>query len=290
MTIINGLAFTQLTNLNVLDFLYVAGTPISSTVVAPLVLDSSSDPLVAPLQLQGGGSEDDYTHINSGLEFLDANGDEIWHIWGGDPNEGNTGFHNLFIGLDSGHNVFGGGGSANTAVGSHSYEEGTTGNENSCFGTHALNACTSGSANSAFGAFSLNTLTTGGNNSAFGSDSMFTLTTGSSNTGFGFEALHDLIDGNHNVAVGSEALTACLGSNNTAVGNKAGHDLVNGDDNIAIGNTAALPATANKELNIGNVITGSMDATLPAIIIAMQTIDPGVTGALWNNGGTVEIS
>ena len=292
MTQIDGEQFTQLNNLNVLDFLYVGGTPISSTVVAPLVLDSSSNAAVAPLTLKGGGTEDDYTHENAGLEMLDANGDEIWHIWGGDPNEGNAGYHNFFIGLDSGHNVqtTTGAGFANTACGSHSYEEGTTGNNNSCFGSHALNACTTGSNNCAFGVNALANCTIGGQNSAFGTNSLLSITTGISNTAVGFFCLDAVTTGSDNTAVGQSALGVALGSNNTAVGYQAGISLVNGDNNIVIGHNADLPATSNLQINIGDVITGSIDTAAPAIIIAMQTSDPGVPGALWNDGGTVMIS
>src|SRR5678815_728464 len=46
-----------------------------------------------------------YTLANSGMVFKDAGGNEIWRIWGTDPDGGNFNSHNLYIGLEAGLNA-----------------------------------------------------------------------------------------------------------------------------------------------------------------------------------------
>ena len=102
MTQIDGLSFTQLTNLNIEGELYEHGVPFGGGVTAPLILSTANNPSQTPLILRGGGIEDDYDDINSALIFKDAADNEVWRIWGGDPDDSNDNAQNLFIGLNAG--------------------------------------------------------------------------------------------------------------------------------------------------------------------------------------------
>ncbi len=121
-------------------------------------------------------------------------------------------------------------------------------------------------------------LTEGDSNKAFGYQALEDITTGSRNLGFGYRALRNLIDGDNNVAVGDECLldittgdeNTCvgnlageniLGNNNICIGFQAGDNITTGSNNIIIGyDLDADSATADYQLNIGDIIKGDINA------------------------------
>ena len=148
---------------------------------------------------------------------------------------------------------------------------------NAAVGLQALAANTTGVDNTAIGYLALTANTTGYYNTAIGSVALYVNTTGFDNTAIGLQALAANTIGAYNTAVGSAALIAnTIGITNAAIGFQAGYDITTGSYNTVIG---AYPTTgvgittgnynmligydvrppsqtANRQLNIGNLIYG----------------------------------
>ena len=293
MTQIDGINFTQLTNLNLTDNLYLNGGELPDEATAPLILNSSFDSEVSPLELMSGADNNDYTKENSSLIMLDAAGDEIWRIWSMDPNDGAESNDNLFIGVGAGDNIdpVGFQGTWNTSCGGETLVNLDVGFRNSAFGSRSMQDATDASECASMGVGAMQNVTQTADTSAFGTIACLALTTGADNCGLGYGTLTVITNDIDNTAIGFGALANTSADANTCIGYTAGNQLTSAEDCIVIG-AGIQPASVSlaHQINIGDVITGSINPASPAIIIAMQTVDPLVLGALWNNNDTLSVS
>jgi hypothetical protein len=171
-------------------------------------------------------------------------------------------------------------GSDNNAFGSSALSYNASGSHNNALGYQALLRNESGSSNNALGYFSNYSNTTGSNNNAIGNSALFNNTTGQSNNALGYQTLFLNTTGSFNNAFGQEALTGntegfsnnaignsalysnTTGSFNNALGESAGVNNTTGWGNIALGTRTYFPTAAgNQQLNIGNILYGSLPAT-----------------------------
>lgn len=146
-----------------------------------------------------------------------------------------------------------------TAGGPNAYSSGTI-RYLTAVGYAAAAANTTGNHNTSVGFDALTSNTSGAQNTALGDQSLFFSQTGQQNVGVGYlaDSGTGLNAANGNTAVGWEALLNNAGSNNIAIGVHAGSSNTSGADNIIIGQQVnALSATANSQLNIGNVLYGN---------------------------------
>jgi hypothetical protein len=149
-----------------------------------------------------------------------------------------TGTFNVAVGNDAGFGITTGG--SNTAVGAGTLGATTTGTNNTAVGGAALRLST-GVENTSIGAASMYFATTGGNNVSLGHRSNFSLTTGSNNTALGAYSNTNTSSGSNNIAVGYNAAAGSTGSKN-----------------LTLSYNGNIPtATADNQLNIGNVLWGS---------------------------------
>ncbi len=183
-----------------------------------------------------------------------------------------TGSNNVYIGSGAGIGSTTGaanGGSLNTVVGNLSFRYNSTGSFNSSFGASALAFNTTGSYNNAFGNQSLLANTTGSRNNAFGVNALSANTRGSGNSAFGEESLKSNTTGTNNTAMGVKSgfsvttgySNLLLGDNNQAFPNT----ITIGGGNIGLGSNIYFPSdTANNQLNLGNLLFGTLPATSTA--------------------------
>jgi hypothetical protein len=124
-----------------------------------------------------------------------------------------------------------------------------------------------------------------------GSIAMLENDDGNNNTGFGSGALSQNTTGIQNTCIGQATLVNSAGSGNTAIGYTASNQLLSGDNTISIGaNTDMSSQTDNDQINIGDVITGSIASGSEAIILELPIGDPEVVGVLYNASGTLMVS
>ncbi|HEX9281282.1 MAG TPA: tail fiber domain-containing protein [Candidatus Udaeobacter sp.] len=156
-------------------------------------------------------------------------------------------------------------GSFNTAVGAGALllniGNAFDGVENTAVGTGALLFNTSGASNTAIGSRALFNNTIGLNNTAIGAFALFSNTTGTFNTANGIGALDSNTTGNVNTAIGGGALGSnTTGHYNTALGADAGFNIT-GDRNICIGNGVSGVAGEDDTIRIGtNLPAGPGDS------------------------------
>jgi hypothetical protein len=154
-------------------------------------------------------------------------------------------------------------GTGNVASGYRSIYTNTTGSYNTAFGYRPLYLNTTGAYNIAFGVNSLYSNTNGSGNLSSGYNSMYYATTGNSyNVATGYQSMQGTgayTTSSYNVANGYRSLYSISGGdNNTSVGTYSGDNITTGSRNIMIGyNSEAPSATANYQLNIGNIIYGT---------------------------------
>lgn len=120
----------------------------------------------------------------------------------------------------------------NTAIGDSVLQHVTSGTNNACFGTQACQAITNGGYNIGFGPFSLVNMLGGNDNIGIGLNAGATFTSGNYNTCIGYKPCDTV---------------ALSGSNNIVLSN------INGTKTVDVPS-----ATSNYNLNIGNVIAGTM--------------------------------
>ncbi|KND49831.1 MAG: hypothetical protein AB203_01940 [Parcubacteria bacterium C7867-008] len=174
----------------------------------------------------------------------------------------NAGFGSSTLGANSG--------AFNIGIGTLALSTNTTGNNNIAIGGSALGSNTTGIRNQAIGTSALGSNTTASNNSAFGATALSSNTTGAANSAFGVFAMTNLLSGSNNTAVGVRAGGAITtGGDNTFLGTQSGTSgtgyITTGGNNIGIGfNTRFASATANNQLNIGNLLFGTLPATTSA--------------------------
>jgi hypothetical protein len=188
--------------------------------------------------------------------------------------------------------------SLNLAVGTNALGDDLSSNFNTAIGIRAMEHATSGSAfaNTAIGYQTMQGDITnfgGSFNVAVGGGSMNSITTGTGNTAIGYGAA-GVVDGSGNTAVGYSAGTTLIhGSDDTLVGYNSGslltsgygnillgsartaNNLTSGFNNIGLGNNIFFQsATGNSQLNIGNILFG----TLPATTTSFQLPTSGTIG------------
>ena len=122
----------------------------------------------------------------------------------------------------------------------------------------------------------------GSSNVLLGSNAGYNNTTGSSNvvigTNAGYGSVGSLYSGN--TLVGSfSGMSLTTGDYNVLFGNNAGNNLTTGSNNIAIGSVDLPSATADNQLNIGNIIFGTdidgFGSTLSTGNIGIGLTNPG---------------
>ncbi len=140
------------------------------------------------------------------------------------------------------------------------------GTYNASIGFDALTSVTSGSNNIALGQTALNKTTSGSYNVGLGYAALYNNTAGQYNTALGYNALNATTFGDNNIGIGNSALSAnTSGANNISIGKISGANVTTGWGNIALGERSYFPsATGNRQLNIGNLIYGSLPATTTA--------------------------
>ncbi len=187
-------------------------------------------------------------------------------------------------------------GNWNIAIGADSMNVATGGDKNTAVGFDTLTH-NKGNYNVALGAHVLAQNTTGENNTAIGVRALSANTSGKENMAFGFGALQKNTVGSWNTAIGNAALyNLTTGQKNVAIGTGAGKSLTTGKRCIAIGAEADLEATVNDQLNIGNLLKGSLASgaaylslngglRVPSIPTAYSSNDTEV----WNNGGVLMV-
>ncbi len=229
----------------------------------------------------------------------------------GSQREALTASYNTSVGVaslllnESGHN--------NVALGVHALNDLISGDANVAIGRSALfelesvDNCTAVGAyalqnnqvgeNTALGASALANLTTGVNNCAIGYRSMLNGNSATENTAMGTNSLRNITDGERNVGVGNrsgysnesgffnvyigmQAGELATSNSNVLIGYRSGNSITSGANNITLGYDIDVPsATTHYQLNIGDLITGSMTGEKYVIIdgsmiLAPQAADP----------------
>ena len=227
-----------------------------------------------------------------------------------------TGNHNISIGADCMNNNTTGG--ENVAIGFQAMYQSTSSRYNVAIGHNAMSSIKTGERNIAIG-FGAGASLESGNYNLFIGSGAGQYTTSNNNIAIGFGALYRNTGGQNNVAIGNNAAAGganaswagntFIGTNcapsiktgivyNTFIGFGAGQALQSGGYNILIGYNVGVPtSTKSYHLNIGNLITGDMTSGSEFVKInggldlsSVPTTDPGVTGRVWNDNGTLKIS
>ncbi len=206
-------------------------------------------------------------------------------------------------------------GSYNIAIGPSALRNNSGGSNNVAFGFSALQNNMTGHSNFAVGDFSLFNNVTGGENIALGSSALISNSSGSFNVALNSSALLSNTTGRYNNAVGYFALSSnTSGTNNTGIGLNAGRNITTGYSNLMLGdntqtsggittgsgnigigaNTFFASQAADRQLNIGNLIFGSLPATTTVFSLPTSgTIGIGTTSPIskfaisLNSGDTV---
>jgi hypothetical protein len=187
-------------------------------------------------------------------------------------------------------------GNWNIAIGADSMHKATAGNKNVAVGFNTLTH-NQGETSVAIGADALADNTTGKNNVAVGASAMLKNTSGTENVAIGKSALQKNTTGQYNTAVGNTALYNLLtGQKNVAIGMGAGKSLTTGKRCIAIGAEANLEASVDDQLNIGNLLKGSLADDAAYLLLngglrlpSVPTAYSGVSTEVWNNGGVLMV-
>ena len=150
-------------------------------------------------------------------------------------------------------------GNWNIAIGSDSMNEATGGNKNVGVGFDTLTH-NGGDNNIAIGASALRNNTSGTFNIGVGQGALGNNTTGISNVLIGHNAGIDNTTAVGNVGVGWAALYKnTTGTHNVSIGYGAGKTITTGKRNIIIGVEPEVDATGNYQLNIGDLLKGSIN-------------------------------
>lgn len=251
---------------------------------AKLAIDNSGSD-TTPFVIRTNGSAGNYTAANSSIVMYDSAGREVLRIFAGDPDTNNVDSGNLFIGALAGaaNETASAPGWYNTGVGYESLKSNFDGKDNTALGFESLFLNSSGSFNTAIGNWALYYNTTGNENVALGEGASYANTSATGTVAIGTEAggAGSLFYGQGYTAVGYKAgnkfqtgsdyntllgyragYNVTTGSNNiiigTATSSTAIANLTTGSQNILIGNNISFPsATANGQLNIGNILFGT---------------------------------
>lgn len=205
-----------------------------------------------------------------------------------------TGQRNIGIGTYSLANMVAG--NWNIAIGADSMHKATDSDKNVAVGFNTLTH-NQGDANVAVGADALQNNTSGINSTAVGTTALASNTSGKENVAVGKSALQKNTTGQYNTAVGNAALyNHTTGQKNVAIGMSAGKSLTTGKRCIAIGAEADLAATVDDQLNIGNLLKGSLASGAAYLLLngglrlpSIPTAYSGETTGVWNNGGVLMV-
>ncbi|MBN1585763.1 hypothetical protein JW899_05370, partial [Candidatus Uhrbacteria bacterium] len=179
------------------------------------------------------------------------------------------------------------------AIGHNALSALTTGDYNTAIGYNALTAATSGGYSTAIGYEAGSVISTNGGitavgynalknastayNAAVGAFALDSLGSGNWNTAVGYEAGQALISNSNNSFFGYRAGYLVTGGNNTLVGSYAGDVITTGTSNVVLGYYSDVgnadndsnivigynvqTGTGDYLLNIGDLLTGTMDGT-----------------------------
>ena len=228
-------------------------------------------------QATGEMNTSGHENVGIGVNVLSKNTSGFWNVGiGKDCLKNNiSGSRNLALGYNAllNNEV----GQRNVALGTFAMTQLKNGNWNVAIGSDSMNEAAGGNRNVAVG---FNTLVqnSGDNNVAIGADTLRNNTSGQKNIGIGQGVLGNNTTGYENVCIGynsGAAITKSAGNTgvgwatlyktttggfNTALGYGAGKSLTTGKRNILIGaDVEADTPTTNYQLNIGNVLKGSID-------------------------------
>jgi len=206
--------------------------------VAALHLTSSGD--------SGNIAAHPYTLLNTGIYVTDANGVEVFRIWGSDPDPSFTNFNtwNLYLGYQAGFSQPSDNTSAgysNIGIGHKSLFSITTGIGNISAGNETLLLNNTGSNNTAIGHSALISNTAGNYNLAIGNSALQSSDSPAGdvgNVGIGAFALQFNVTGIYNTAVGADSLSNNTGSYNTAIGRSTGSGSIGDSSMVFIGRAA----------------------------------------------------
>ena len=170
-------------------------------------------------------------------------------------------------------------GNNNNAIGQAALANLTSGAYNNALGFDALTSASTANFNNAIGYQAMGgaAVTGNGYNNAIGYNTLFKITSGQYNDVSGYQSGYNLTTGSENILI-STATTS------TSVAN-----LTSGSRNILIGSNISLPsATANGQLDIGNVIYGTglfgSGSTLPNALIGIGTSSPYANLSIMSGG------
>ena len=158
---------------------------------------------------------------------------------------------NVFIGIDSGNFTMGAMASAGTYQAS----------KNVGVGKETLHNLTTGFRNVAIGELAGRDVSSGHSNFFAGALAGYHVNTGFQNFAMGRSALGTLTSGDYNIGIGGSIFSNLNSSGNIGIGFNCGDTITSGNYNIVIGYAKDVPsATASNQLNIGDILTGSMTA------------------------------
>jgi hypothetical protein len=171
------------------------------------------------------------------------------------------------------------GGDKNVAVGFNTLVHNTA-NYNVAVGADVLSENTTGAGNVGIGHNVLGKNTTGNNNVCVGYNAGIDITTAGGNVGLGWAALYK----------------TTTGANNIAIGYGAGKAITTGKHNIIIGVEPTVDATGNYQLNIGNLLKGSVNPNDLYLLLNgglrlpnIPTTAPNNATEVWNNNGVLVV-
>jgi hypothetical protein len=172
---------------------------------------------------------------------------------------------------------------------------------NVAFGTDAMFANTTGAENTAVGYRTLRNNSAGSYNVALGIQAMqdstasstmaigrltLQIATGNENVGVGSLVLYSTTSGYGNIGIGTgSAFYNTTGYNNTCIGTRAGQNLTTGHSNIFIGANNYGTAGATQQLNIGNILFGSLASGNIGIGTSTLTHKLNVSGTIYSTAG-----
>jgi hypothetical protein len=162
-------------------------------------------------------------------------------------------------------------------------------------------------ANIGIGLYAYSSLTTGSGNTIFGSAAGAGLTSGANNTFIGQAADYaGTAAGNQNTGLGGQALYNVRGGNNTALGFNSGASITTGSNNIILGISGNITtgsgnilignsltqttASASNQLDIGDLIYGTLGSSKVGINIKAPQVALDVSGDIQYTGLIVDVS
>lgn len=181
-----------------------------------------------------GATPGNYTLDNSGIVVKNDDGDEVFRIWGTDPEEGNPNSQNLYIGLQAGLN--------------QPTDNVDAGFDNIGIGTLSLAGAGTGRSNIGIGTSTLTVVGNGGGNIAIGSHAG--------------EAVSNEDNNGDNILIGNYTGTyITTGTQNVMVGAQTGDNIIEGINNTALGVLAGPDGDFSNTISIGDNVQAPADNT-----------------------------